>query len=278
MSIASLGMYDDPLIRSANDELWQVWRDSIARLSSRSIKPPATLNRDMPLAEQWAHKDLFLSQTCGFPYITKYRDQVRLVATPRYSHPGCDGHCYSSFVITRKNTSGSLLDYRDKTLAANSADSLSGLIALELMLGQSGINAPFFSQCLFSGAHLKSMRMVAANNADLCCIDAVTWALNCRLEPQLADELQIIAQTPSLPGLPLITGQGRNTIFVESLRQAISGSVSEASAADALGKLGITGFDIVDDHEYATILQHYALVPAGLRSALAKKYSNLNNS
>lgn len=272
MSIASLSMYDDPVIRPTNDQLWQVWHTLFDSLSSLPISPPATLNRDMPLAEQWSHDDLFLSQTCGYPYVSKYRNQVRLVATPRYSHNGCDGHCYSSFVVTKKSTSVNLSDYKNKILAANSADSLSGLIALEITLAETGISEPFFKQCTFSGAHFNSMKLVTEGKADVCCIDAVTWALNCRFEPELTNQLKIINQTPMLPALPLITSGHRSDEFIDCLQQGLLQSLDISDAKTALDVLGISGFDNVADQEYGEILDRYALVPANLRGKIARSF------
>lgn len=272
MSIASLSMYDDHSIRPANDQLWQVWRTLFSKLSSLPITPPATLNRDMPLAEQWSHNDLFLSQTCGYPYASKYRRQVQLVATPKYSHPGCSGHSYSSFIVAAKNADTNLSHYADKILAANSADSLSGLIALEITLADAGISDPFFKQCIFSGAHLNSMKLVAQGAADICCIDAVTWAFNCRYQPELTNKLQIIDQTPVLPALPIITGGNKSEEFVKSLQQVLAKSLVTTNAKAALDTLGISGFDHVSDEEYGHILDCYAQVPDALRGKIARSF------
>lgn len=272
MSIASLSMYDDPIVRPVNDHLWAVWRTLFNNLSSLPITPPASLNRKMPLAEQWSHRDLFVSQTCGYPYVSTYRNQVRLVATPRYSHSGCNGANYSSFVVTANSASTSLLDYQGKTLAANSADSLSGLITLEIALSELGINAPFFTQCTFSGSHLNSMKLVARGKADICCIDAVTWALNCQYQPELIRQLQVIDQTPSLPALPLITSNTKTDQFINYLQQALLESIDAQNAKTALGKLGIVGFDHLTDTDYAVILDKNSRVPVTLQGQIATEF------
>ena len=273
MSIASLGMYDNPAIRPAIDHLWQAWRALFINSSSLSVIPPENLNREMPLSEQWQHPDLFLSQMCGCPYLSKYSELVTLVATPRYTHAGCTGHHYSSFIASACGASPALEEYQDKILAANSNDSLSGLISLEISLADRGWKNPFFSECFYTGAHANSMKQVANGKADLCCIDAVSWAFTCRADPTLVERLQIIDQTPLLPALPLVTSAQQSTEFVKLLQETILLSPGNPTAKLALDTLGIEGFDIVTDEQYAVILDCYAAVPMTLKQQVAKRFT-----
>ena len=41
----------------------------------------------------------FFGQTCGYPYVSGLKDAVRLIATPEYGFPGCEGASHRSFII-----------------------------------------------------------------------------------------------------------------------------------------------------------------------------------
>lgn len=273
MSIASLGMYDEPALSPANDSLWQVVRTLFKSNTACSIIPPDKLNRIMPLDQQWNHPDLFASQTCGYPYMTSYHHTLQLVATPEYNHHGCQGPLYSSFLVTASHASSKLADYQNKILAANSQQSLSGLIALEIELANHGITESFFGHCLLSGGHVKSMRMVAEGNADLCCVDAVTWGLARDSDPKLVAQLQTIGQTPMFPSLPIVTSANRDKRFIETLQTALLLSLKAKAAQKPLQVLGISNFAQLTDDDYGHILECYAKVPATLRGKIARKYT-----
>ncbi len=256
MAIASLGMYDQPFLQSANDVLWQALRHSITSIDAQ-IDVPEDLNRAMSLADQWRSPDLLLSQTCGYPYITRYRDHLQIVATPVYKHTGCSQTSYSSFLIAARGASAVLADYRGKRLAANAPDSLSGYISLQIKLHDEGMPRPFFDQCIFCSAHARALDMVAGGQADICCIDAVTYSLLTSDQPALAGSLQIIDHTSSFPALPLVTSKHTSASTVQSLRKALDHVVHSSDAATALNRLGISEFRQVPHDEYQQMLDSY---------------------
>ncbi len=268
-SIASLGMYDPPSVASANDRFWEQLRRRVLALN-----PPLTLNRKMPLGQQWKHGQLFFSQTCGYPYITALRQQLTLLGTPTYTFDGCRDGQYSSFIVTKKSASTDLITYRGQRLAANSSDSLSGLIAMEITLAHVGIENTFFRTCFFSGSHINSMRLVASGEADICCIDAVTWALACQSQVELTDELQIIAQSPDFPALPYVTSAKRRPQFVQQLKTALLSLTDDPAARASFSQLGIAAIHPATTPTYAKILDQYAEVDSGLRGKIAEQFKH----
>ena len=94
--IAVLPMYDFPWIAAANDALW-------ASISARLAEPAFDRRRGLLVAGSWprsgAVPGLILGQTCGYPYVSGLKDAVRLIATPEYGFPGCEGASHRSFII-----------------------------------------------------------------------------------------------------------------------------------------------------------------------------------
>ena len=96
--IAVLPMYDFPWTAEANDALWVAMA---ARLDEAGIEAPKTLTRGGDLDALWRNPRLVFGQTCGYPYATRLKDAVVLIAAPTYAFPGCEEASHRSFIIRR---------------------------------------------------------------------------------------------------------------------------------------------------------------------------------
>lgn len=249
--IASLPMYDRPEVRSATDALWAALAAALRR---RGIAAPDALDRSLSEAEAWTRKDLLLSQTCGYPYATRLRGTVRLVATPAFDAFGCDGARYASAVIARKDDPGAALaDFRGRRAALNARDSQSGCNTLRHAVAPLADGARFFSEALVTGAHAASALAVAKGEADVCAVDGVTWTLIARHDPSLADRLKIVGRTAQAPGLPYVTAASADDATVAALRDSISEVFADQALAETRAALLITGAEIFEDADYDRI-------------------------
>ncbi len=246
---ASLPMYDFPEVRWATDALWAA---VAARLTAAGVAAAPDLDRASSLPDLWTSPALLLSQTCGNPYIRRFRDRLRLVATPRYSAPGCDGPRYSSQLVVRADAPGDRLEaFRGGVCAVNEWGSLSGWVALAAALPEPPER--FFRAALTTGAHAASMAAVAAGEADIAAIDCVTYALLQRHRPAATAGLRAIGRTAPAPGLPLVTRRDATDETVEALRAAWRGALADPALAEARAALLIEGLEILSDADYDAI-------------------------
>jgi ABC-type phosphate/phosphonate transport system substrate-binding protein len=147
-------------------------------------------------------------------------------------------------IIGREATTVAALRSRGDAVAAiNGSDSLSGWISLQSVWG--GVPAAVRE----TGAHLESVRAVAAGAADIASIDAVSWDHFGRIEPALVAGLHVIGEGPRVPCLPLVTGW-QHEQEVASLRAAFAAAVADPSAAEACATLRIRGFLPLDLADY----------------------------
>lgn len=204
--IASLPMYDWPEIQMYNDELWGKLRENLSPFCQDT---PDKLNRSLSLSDQWQSKNLFLSQTCAYPYVTTLSKTTVLVGTPTYDVEYCSDGNYASVLLVRENDSRTdLSEFKNSILAFNSLNSQSGFNTLRsLLLEKEYINQQepsFFSPSVQSGSHRKSIELVASGKADICAIDPVSWGLAQKFDKQ-AQELKILTITNETPALPLVS-------------------------------------------------------------------------
>ena len=203
--IASLGMYDFGPAQGANDRLWTLLRDG---LRQRGIDAPDALTRgETAYWDAWQSPDLFLSQTCGYPFRARLHDRVAYVGTPDYGVEGCPpGHYRSVFVVRADDPRQSLQDFDGARFAYNEALSQSGWAAPQTHAAKLGIRLP---PALQSGGHRLSALAVAEGRADIAALDAVTHAMLQEVEPKVAG-LRALALTDPTPGLPYITAAGQD--------------------------------------------------------------------
>ena len=261
--IASIGMYEFAKTRPALDVLW---RDVAARLQARGIADvPDKLTRGRSLASIWRDPYLLLAQTCGYPFLTELADTARIVATPVYDVAGCAGAWHRSFIIVRADAPYRALDeLRGTSAAVNGYDSNSGMNLFRAALAPIAERRPMFASVSVTGAHAASFAAVARGDADVAAIDCVSYWFIARESPDLAASVRILAETPTSPGLPLITHGETPDAHIEIIRDALDSALASPALRDARAVLRLTGFAHLDAADYAVILDYEtAAIAAG---------------
>ncbi len=216
MSVASLGMYDFPWLRNETDRLWAHLR---AHLGPDA---PETLDRPRDLRAIWRDPDLLLAQTCGYPLMTELQGVVRVVATPVYDLPGCDGGKHCSFVVVRETSKArTLADARGWRVAINGFDSNSGMNLLRAAVAPLAHVGRFFGSVTVTGAHLESLAAVRDGRADIAAIDCVTHGLAVLHQPDLVRGTRVLDHTRATPALPFVTSGAATDAQVAALRAAL---------------------------------------------------------
>lgn len=235
--VASLPMYDLPELRSATDAWWAGLTRHFRAAGLDDV--PERLIRPGEGAAFWLRPDLLLSQSCGYPVATVLSDKVRVVGTPCYKFPGCDGPRYSSAVIVAADSGiSSLSELRGRRCAISNTDSWSGHHTLK-RLPEIG---PIGGDRVISGGHRASIAMVAGREADFAAIDCVTYGLLSRHAPAAVAGVRVLEMTPPAPGLPLIAGLPVGDSETAGLRDGLRSAMDDPALAGIRGTLGLAGF------------------------------------
>lgn len=220
--IATLPMYDRWETQAATDRFWAHIRDG---LRDRDVAAPEQLTRDADNMAVWTAPDLVLSQTCGRPFRAVLKESVTVVARADFGIESRAGD-YHSVIVARCP----IPPVASLRVAVNGMDSQSGWAALRDWCSAVGHS---IARIDTTGAHVSSARAVVDGISDVAAIDAQTWRLLCRYE-NWASELNAIARTPPMPGLPYITRAGEDPT---PYRLALSDALSRLDQGDrdALG-------------------------------------------
>ncbi len=239
--IASLPMYDRPANAAAHDRLWAGIRDA---LRNAGIGAPDALNREVLYRESWGRDDLVLGQICVLPWKLRFEGHLTLIGASDYGVTDCPPGFFNAVMLARAD------DPRDATalvkgcFAANARHSQSGYGAAMNFANRTGLKLP---DPIITGAHDKSVQMVADGTADFCFVDAHTFWMQQNDLPA-ARSCRIVHRTRPVPGQSFVTQAGRDPApYFAAITTAIDGL--SATDRDRLGLRGIvklpdTAYDI----------------------------------
>ncbi len=251
MTIASLPMYDLESLQDATDRWWQALARSFRERGIMDV--PDRLDRG-DRHDHWLSPDLLLSQTCGWPLVNGFAGHLRLLATPEYDAPHCQGSDYCSLVLVHREAPvKDLEDLRGRRVAVNGADSHSGYNALRATLAPFSSRGTFFGDVLVSGSHLGSLTMVTDGAADVCAVDCLSFALWRDSVPDITESVRVLAVTRAAPALPYVTAAGRDDDEVEALRQGLLAAVADPQLDEVRRRLRLKGFAILPLEAYDRI-------------------------
>lgn len=253
MRLASFKMYvSPPPLAQATAELWHYLQARLRRDGIAGV--PEGLDDNMAHDAAWLRPELLIAQTCGYPFVNRLRGKTKLVATPVYGHPGCDGATMCSFIIIRKNfPAQSLEDLRGVRAAINSRDSNSGMNLLRAAIAPLARDGRFFAEVIETGSHSGSIAAVAEGKADAAAIDCVTYANIQRFDAAQLDAIRVLAETPSGPGLPMITSIETSDGDVVQLRTALQDAIAEPALSAVREVLGLVDFVTLSQEDYEVL-------------------------
>jgi len=244
--IASLPMYDFANLRGAHDALWMAIANELAERGVDDV--PRSLERERPHRELWRSSGLLFGQACEYPLAKSFGGSLRILATPRYSAPGCEAGFYRSAIVVRvQDSSESLAAFRSKRCVVNEPDSNSGMNLLRAAVAPLAEGGRFFRSVHLSGSHRQSVEMVAAYEADIAAVDCVTLAHLRSFYPALLGKVRILCWTPRAPSLPFVTARATDRSTVDALREALAAVLEDSSLQAVRDRLLLTGVDLRPD-------------------------------
>ena len=249
----SYPMYELPEMQVS---LGKWWSAICQRLEQQGINAPESLSDpEGDLFEYWLRPDLLLSQTCGFPLVSQLKSNVKLIGSPVFSSPGCDGPNYCSYYIVHKNDSRTTLkDYQGARFTYNGTDSQSGFNAVRVNLIEQGLPIPYFGENLLSGGHRNSILNVGKGAAEICAVDCVTHSLLQMHQPYVLKNTRILAQTKLTPGLPFITSINTDDDVIGELFNAIKETCLDKSMQGINRDLQIKDIEKVSLDSYCSAI------------------------
>ncbi|MBZ5759735.1 MULTISPECIES: phosphate/phosphite/phosphonate ABC transporter substrate-binding protein [Rhizobium] len=255
MRLASLAMYTTPApVAAANDALWVYLRNRLRQLGLDGV--PDDLDRLVVYDQAWLRPDLLVAQTCGFPFVTKLLGRVRLLATPVYDLPGCNGPLNrSKIIVAGTSPATGLEDLRGLTAAINEPGSNSGSNLFRAAIAPLARDGRFFGSVIETGGHLASIEAVASGKADVAAIDCVTFGNTLRFDPDRLANVRILAETPEGPGLPFITSIRTTDDEIAAIRLVLDEVALATELVEVREVLSLRRFEVLPESAYQRLAE-----------------------
>lgn len=254
--LASLPWYDLPEMRALTDAFWAYLRE---QLLPYFVDLPTTLERQTPFLEQWQSPALLFSQACSYDVVFRFENSLQVILTPIYRVEGLAPGSYRSHVVVRADLkSTGLSELRGLRAVINDEYSHSGMNVLRALIAPHWRvqQTAFFSEVFASGGHRLSLEALQAERADVCAIDAVTWALLERHAPDALEGLRILCSSPwQTPACPYITSAQRSAPEIQALQQALRSFCADPATAELREELLLGGVCQKTLEDYAVIRQ-----------------------
>ena len=224
-----------------------------ARGFREPIEPVARID---DLDSFWSRPDMLLGQTCGYPLVTRLANRVKLLGTPHYRFPWCDGHDYRSLLVVRADSGlYKLQDLRGTVAAVNQWHSHSGMNAFRLAIAPHASAGRHFRRVLESGSHRESLSLVRRRLVSVAAIDCITCGYLRLHEPRLLRGLRVLTETEAMPGLPLVAAQRVGDDLRALLLEVLTSVLSPMQGGSLAARLRLGGFTQTTMDDYARIAE-----------------------
>jgi ABC-type phosphate/phosphonate transport system substrate-binding protein len=230
---AELGMYPFGSVRWAWDALWS----AVHELAPWT---PAELAHSGDVHARWADPSCVVNHVCGWPLARHHADRHRVVGTFSLTIPDAIGHRYRSVLVSPSARPLDELVSPNSHAVANSADSLSGWVSL--LAATVGREGRWPGRVTFTSAHHRSLRVVAAGDADLACIDSWSLALIERQEPELTAGLYRVGRGPLVPSPAITVTDTVAPADADQLASAFERALADPGLEEVRRALMIDGF------------------------------------
>ena len=189
---------------------------------------------------------------CGITLATAPEGRYRYLATMVADSPDLPAGYYDSLLVT--STKGGLASPADFDPARhraviNETGSFSG--SLTFAAHMKAVHGTTLGDVLRSGAHLKSIAMVASREADLAAIDRISFSLARHAAPDDVQGVSVIGRTASHPGIAFVADAGLPEPVIGKLRAAILAFREEPSWPELQSLLGVSDITVLDPARYA---------------------------
>jgi phosphonate transport system substrate-binding protein len=199
-----------------------------------------------------------LAWICGAPYVRRIdgpTPNIELLAAPVWRGERYGGMpVYSADVIVRADSPyQSFDDLRGAAWVYNEPGSLSGFEVMRHHLAGMAADATYFGRVLASGAHLKSLGMVLAGEADVTAIDSVVLEQHLRSLPGLAEQIRTVASLGPLPSMPWVVGLHVPESIRIHLRRLLANIHLTVEGRSLLAATPLQQFTTISDDTYDAV-------------------------
>jgi phosphonate transport system substrate-binding protein len=182
---------------------------------------------------------------------------VLLPAAPVFGDPRTEGRpvYFSDVIVRADHTAARFEELAGAVWCYNDRRSRSGWQNMIARLADLGLAGPeaFFSSLVQSGAHVRSLEMVAAEEADAAAIDSNTLWLASRGNSSMRSRLRVLESWGPMPIQPVLAHASLGADLRSRIGAALLSLHEEDPIRSRLARFGVTRFAPVEEEAYARL-------------------------
>ncbi|MEO8363958.1 MAG: PhnD/SsuA/transferrin family substrate-binding protein [Ilumatobacteraceae bacterium] len=255
----SLPMYDFDEVQPSTDALLMAIVGAVRELGEDVVAGNASDLEHSSLTAYWASDEMYMSQSCGLPYLEELHEVVDVLGTFLWDGISDGAGNYRTHIVVRgEHEATEIMELRGARPVVSNPQSLSGWCSLGCALAGVTNDPNFVQPYLIGHNHVGSIQLLQDGIADVASIDPATFQLLRRHRPSLVHGLRTIGSGPLTPATPIIVNKERRT-SLDNLRDALHQVFAQDSLTSAIDDLGIVGFVNLDGDDYAPVHELVAL-------------------
>lgn len=197
-------------------------------------------------------KKVVAAFVCAGPYVMGHDEwNMELIAAPvLYGQSSY----YSYIIVNTKAGFKTLEDLKGKRFAFTDPNSNTGFIVPNYELQRLNIDPKtFFSECLYSGSHDKSIEAVANDLVDAASVDHLIWEYMDAQHSEFTAKTRILQKFGPYCSPPVVTYPDCDSSLTEKIRDILLNMHKSTEGKQILDKLYIDYFTVVDDSCYSSV-------------------------
>ena len=255
----SLPMYDIEEVRTSTAALLRAVVDAVREVGEDVVVGNASDLEHSSLIAYWAGDEMYMSQSCGLPYLEELQESVDVLGTFLWDGISDGAGNYRTHIVVRGDHEATeIKELRGARPVVSNTQSLSGWCSLGCALAGVTNDPNFVQPYLIGHNHVGSIQLLQDGIADVASIDPATFQLLRRHRPSLVHGLRTIGSGPLTPATPIIVKKVRHTAL-DNLRDALHQVLTQDSLTSAMDDIGIVGFVNLDGDDYAPVHELVAL-------------------
>jgi len=247
----------------------------VGRAVSRYVGGKLGMDTEFVAGIPWQERERLLDEgsfhagwICGLPYVWKAarpRPHIELLAAPVMRAPRYAGRpvYFSDIVVRRDSVARSFADLRGSRWGFNEPRSHSGYNIVRYQLARLGQRRDYFGAVVETGAHQRTLRMIADGRLDASAVDSVVLEVELRRQPSLRSHLRIVETWGPSPAPPWVISRRLPVALRQALRRAMLGMHREPAGRAILREARMARFAAVTDHDYDPIRRMASIAGEG---------------
>ncbi len=176
---------------------------------------------------------------------------MRLLVAPEVNHQTV----YRSLLIVNAESDIQTIDdLAGATFAFTDPISTTGRAYPTALVRQMGYEPEtFFGRTFFTYSHDDAIRAVASGVADAAGVDSLVYEFAVQREPELAEQVRIIHESPPFGIPPVVVGPHISANWLTTLRDLFLRMDQDPAGQEALQAIGVDRFVLIEDSVYDSV-------------------------